>query len=103
MSVSPYERERQRLSGLPRAERFESLLEFPCQHLFKVIGAPTGLTDRIRGVMAHQGHPDGVLVERPSKGGKWLSVSVELTVTSGAELDRLYTALEGLEGVRFLL
>ena len=102
MNASRYETEKRRLAGLTRAGRFEELLDFPCNHLFKVIGAPEDLSRRVADALADEGHPDAVPVERLSKKGAYRSVSVEVKVESGAELDQLYRALERLEGVKYL-
>ncbi|MCC6747583.1 MAG: DUF493 domain-containing protein [Deltaproteobacteria bacterium] len=101
--VSPYEREAQRLAKLPRAERFEELLEFPQSYMFKVIGHTDGLCDAIRGVLAALGHPNVILVERPSAQGKYTSVTFGVPVASGKELDEAYQAFEKLPGVRYML
>lgn len=90
------------MATLPRAERFEELLDFPCEHTFKVIATPEGLEQQVRGVLSLQGQPNPVISERPSSSGRWLSLSVTVQVASGAELDRLYTTLEGLQGLKFL-
>lgn len=103
MSDSLYEMERKRLSKLTRAGRFEELLDFPCAHSFKVIGEPRGMVARLRQVLKRHEHPDALLVERRSKKGNWLAVTVEVTVQSGKELDAIYTDLEQLPGVRYLL
>jgi putative lipoic acid-binding regulatory protein len=94
--------ERARLAGLTRAGRFEELLDFPCQHLFKVIGEPAELAANVRAVLVEWKHPDAVLVERPSARGRWLSVSFEIRVSSGEEVAGIYKALERLPGVAFL-
>lgn len=103
MTNDRFEAERRRLSGLTRAGRFEELLTFPCRHQFKVIGKPASLCAGVSAVMARHHHPDAVMVERSSKGGKWLSISVEITAQSGKELDQIYASLEVLEGVKVLL
>ncbi len=102
MGNQRYEQEQKRLAALPRAQRFEELLEFPCPHAFKVIGDPDGLARRVMDVMAANGHPDATPMERSSSKGRWLSVTVEVTVQSGQELDDLYSALEKLDGVKYL-
>ena len=102
MSKPTYEEEQARLAALPRAQRFEELLDFPCEHTFKVIGAPQGLEARARALLSANGQGSPVITERPSKSGRWLSLSLTVQVTSGKELDRLYSALEGLEGMKCL-
>ncbi len=102
MSKPTYEEEKARLELLPRAERFEELLDFPCEHTFKVIGAPQALEERAQALLAAQGHAAPRISEKASKTGKYISLSITVQVTSGAELDRLYSALEGIEGLKAL-
>lgn len=102
MSHTRFEVEQRRLAGLTRANRFEELLEFPCSHEFKIIGQTEGLTARVLALFVEHGHPGAVPRERKSSQGRYLALSVEVQVTSGAELDALYTALEKLEGIRSL-
>lgn len=103
MSESEFEKERQRLSKLPRAERFEELIDFPTRHVFKVIGPRDGLSTEVRKTLAALGFKeDTILVERYSASGKHLSLTFELQVQSGAELDSIYSALERVDGVAYL-
>jgi putative lipoic acid-binding regulatory protein len=102
MADKRYEEQRVRLAGLPPARRFEELLDFPCQHLFKVIGAPENLARDLRSLLEQREHPDAVLVERPSSKGRWLAVSFEIRVQSGEELADIYEALEQVPGVTHL-
>lgn len=102
MSKPTFQEEKARLDTLPRAQRFEELIDFPCEHTFKVIATPEGLEQRVRDRLAAQGQPDPHISERPSSSGRWMSLSVTVAVASGRDLDRLYTALEGMEGVKFL-
>jgi hypothetical protein len=98
-----YEQELERLRHLPRAERFEALIEFPAQHTFKVIGRSEGFSLAVEGLLRASGHRDVLLIERPSSGGKYVSVTFSLGVESGAALDELYRTLEQLPGLRYLL
>ena len=97
-----YEQELERLSKLPRAERFEELVQFPTQHTFKVIGRSEGFSLAVEGLLRTSGHPEVLLIERPSSGGKYVSVTFTLGVESGAALDELYRALEQLPGLAYL-
>jgi len=101
--LSEFEKERERLAKLPRAERFEELIEFPTRHVFKVIGRREGLGPTVRKTLATLGFGQHVtLVERYSSSGKHLSLTFELEVSSGAQLDAIYAALEQMEGVSYL-
>lgn len=101
--TSPYEKEAERLAGLPRAERFEALIEFPAAHTFKVIGRREGLSAAVQQALEGAGHPGVCLVERASAQGRYLSLTFTLEVSSGRELDELYGILERLPGLACLL
>jgi putative lipoic acid-binding regulatory protein len=80
----------------------ESLLRFPCRFPIKAMGlAEPGFDDLVVAIVrAHA--PDlheGAVVTRPSKGGKWLSVTVTIQATSRAQLDAIYQALSDHEKV----
>jgi putative lipoic acid-binding regulatory protein len=100
--LTKYEAELERLSQLPRAERFEQLIAFPAQHLFKVIGRSRCGEDVQRALRA-LGFGEVVVAERPSAKGKYLSVTFTLEVSDGRALDRVYQALEQLPDVVYLL
>ena len=100
--MTKYEAELERLSQLPRAARFEQLLEFPSQHLFKVIGRPS-CSEGVQRTLRALGFGEVGVVERPSAKAKYLSVTFTLEVTDGRALDRVYLALEQLPGVVYLL
>lgn len=100
--LSDYDKERQRLARLPRAERFEELIDFPTRHTFKVIGPRDGLSVKVRKTLSEQGFKEVLLVERYSASGKHLSLTFELDVDSGSRLDAIYAALERVDGVSYL-
>ena len=97
-----YEAELERLSQLPRAERFDQLIAFPTEHLFKVIGRPR-CTEEVQRTLSALGFGEVVVAERPSAKGKYLSVTFTLEVADGRALDRVYQALEQLPDVVYLL
>lgn len=80
----------------------ESLLQFPCRFPIKAMGlAEEGFDDLVVAIV-RQHAPDlqeGAVVTRPSKGGKWLSVTVTIRATSRAQLDAIYQALSDHEKV----
>lgn len=100
---SRYEIEAKRLAKLPRAERFESLISFPTDHAIKIIGRTEGFSAMVKQTLVDLGYPKLVPIERPSAKGKYISLTVTVAVKSGQELDRLYTALEQLPGLSYLL
>jgi len=74
----------------------ESLLEFPCRFPIKAMGlAEPGFDDLVLTIVREH-VPDlgeGAVVTRPSKGGKWVSVTVTIEATSRSQLDAIYQAL----------
>ena len=103
MTPSKFDQEAQRLSKLPRAERFDELLDFPTEFTFKVIGRGKGFFQAVRSVLDGLGHANVILVERPSAKGRYSSVSFSLVVESGAMIDSTYRALEALPELILLL
>lgn len=85
--------------------RFDEFLEFPCMFGFKVLGiADEALVDQVMAVI--QQHTDANNYSpkvKPSSKGNYHSVSISVTVTSKAHIERLYTELGKLELVRYVL
>jgi putative lipoic acid-binding regulatory protein len=92
------------LAGLPPAERYERLIDFPTDHTFKVIGvAEQAFTDRLRAALADLGYPEVTLQPRYSSGANYVAYTVTLTVASGAAMVRIYEGLGALAGLKYLL
>lgn len=75
-----------------------TLLEFPLDFPVKVVGrGDAGFAQEILGVITqHAPEFDAATMEmRPSKEGKYLSVTCTVNVVSQAQLDELYRALSG--------
>ena len=98
-----YEKEAARLAKLPRAERFEELIDFPARHMFKLIGQRQGLSGAVRAALAKLGFTDVIFVERQSAQGRYASLTFHLQVNSGERLDAVYSTLERIPGVAYLL
>ncbi|MEO8225322.1 MAG: DUF493 domain-containing protein [Gammaproteobacteria bacterium] len=84
----------------------ESLLEFPCSFLLKVMGhnRPTFEQYVVEVVRTHAGSPAlSHVTTRPSRNARYLSVTVTFTATSRAQLDDIYRTLSVSEEVLFLL
>lgn len=103
MVASKFDQEAQRLAKLPRAERFDELLDFPSDFTFKVIGRGKGFFQSVRALLDGLGHADVILVERPSAKGRYSSVSFNLMVDNGAMIDATYCALEALPNLVLVL
>lgn len=101
--TSPYDKAAQEMAKLPRAERFDSLLDFPLDFSFKAIGLGPKFSGQVRELLDSRGHPDVILVERPSKQGRYVSITFKLHVHSGADIDAVFTALEALPDLKLIL
>jgi putative lipoic acid-binding regulatory protein len=74
----------------------ETLLEFPCDFSIKAMGLATADFDLLVAEIVRNHAPDlgeGAVKSRPSKGGKYLAVTVTITATSKKQLDCIYQDL----------
>ena len=84
----------------------ESLIPYPSEFAIKVMGdkAP-GFVEAITAIAAQFDptfDPNSVQL-RPSRGGRYLGVTVTVTATSRTQLDDLYRALSGHAMVKVVL
>lgn len=92
------------LEELSPAERFERLMTFPTAHVFKLVGtAETAFIEAVRQALGELGHVQPRLEPRYSRTGKYVSLSCELEVRSGAELAAHYDRLKQIPGIISLL
>lgn len=80
----------------------ETLLEFPCDFPIKVMGRAEPGFDELIVELVRKHAPDlneGAVRSRPSKGGKWISVTVTLRAESKAQIDAIYLDLTAHEKV----
>ncbi len=80
----------------------ETLFEFPCRFSVKAMGlAEEDFDALVAGIVRRHvpGLGEGAVTSRPSKGGKYLSVTVTFEATSKAQLDAIYQALTDHERV----
>ena len=91
---------------LPEIPPERSLIEYPSAFPIKVMGAHVaGFTEAVVAV-ARQFDPtfDAATVEsRPSKGGKYLGLTITITATSREQLDELYRTLSTHPMVKVVL
>ena len=84
----------------------ETLIEFPCDFLIKVMGE-TGedfASAMTKLIQAHEPKFDASKVEmRASSGGRFISLTCEVYVTSKAQLDSIYRALSEHPQVKYVL
>jgi uncharacterized protein len=84
------------------SETEETLLEFPCDYLLKVMGRAEPGFDSLVVELVRKHVPDlreSAVSTRPSKGGKWISVTVTLRAESKSQLDAIYLDLTAHEKV----
>ncbi len=80
----------------------ESLLEFPCDFSIKAMGKAEPGFELLIVELIRRHAPDiheGAVRSRPSKGGKWVSVTVHMRAESKAQLDAIYMELSAHEKV----
>jgi hypothetical protein len=79
-----------------------SLLTFPATLTLRAMGHnQPGFAERVLAALqtCQPALTEAALQARPSREDKYLAVSITLTVHSQAELDALYSALRGVEGL----
>ena len=82
----------------------EELWQFPCQFTFKAMTlAIDGIENNI--VSAIQAHAPGnyAPVIKESAGGKYISVTVSIYITSKEQVDAIYRDVHAINGVKMLL
>ena len=80
--------------------------KFPCRVPIKVMGRDqSGFADRVLGIV--QQHAEGVgsddVSSRSSSGGKFVSVTIEVTAQSREQLETIYQQLHASEDVLWTL
>ncbi|MEL7023204.1 MAG: DUF493 domain-containing protein [Pseudomonadota bacterium] len=78
------------------SERDEELIDFPTEFPVKIMGRNTDqfVAHAEALVVQHtEGKPPRAVSSRPSSNGRFLSVTVEITATSRAQLDAIYQSL----------
>jgi putative lipoic acid-binding regulatory protein len=84
------------------SDETETLFEFPCDYPIKVMGRMEPGFDSLVVELVRRHAPDlkeGAVSSRPSKGGKWVSVTVTLRAESKSQLDAIYLDLTAHEKV----
>ncbi len=84
----------------------QSLIEYPSAFPIKVMGTQSeGFVDAIVAVARHfdPAFDDATVETRPSKGGKYLGVTITVTATSREQLDELYRTLSTHPMVKVVL
>lgn len=83
-----------------------TVLSFPCQFPIKIVGK-AGLAfegEVMRIIRTHVADlGEGAIEEHPSKGGKYLAMTVTIMATSQVQLDAIYTELSASSQVIMVL
>ncbi|WP_028862466.1 DUF493 family protein YbeD [Psychromonas aquimarina] len=84
--------------------KFDELLEFPCTFAFKVMGVadPKMMLDVIAVIQKHAPGDYSPKV-KPSSKGTYHSLTIPVSVTSKEHIEAIYTDLNNLELVRYIL
>ena len=80
----------------------ESLMKFPCSFPIKAMGKSTDDFDLLIVKIVRRHHPDiseGAVKTRPSREGKYISVTVTIEAQSKEQLDNIYLDLTAHERV----
>jgi uncharacterized protein len=77
-----------------------TLIQFPCRFPLKIMGpaVPEFTEEVVRIVERHvPGTPDSAYSSRPSRGGRYLAITVVVEARSQVQLDALYRELTACE------
>ena len=83
-------------------EQHPSLMTYPCDFSIKAMGKAEPDFDLLVYELVRRHVPDiheGAIRSRPSKGGKWVSVTVTIRAQSQDQLDAIYMDLSAHEKV----
>jgi putative lipoic acid-binding regulatory protein len=83
---------------------FDELLDFPCVFAFKVmcIAGPAVMEEVISVIQKHA-PGDYAPTAKPSSKGTYQSISIPVTVDSKELIETIYTELNKLESVKYIL
>lgn len=83
---------------------FDELLEFPCVFAFKVMGiASPELMNDVVAVIQKNAPGDYAPTVKPSSKGTYHALNVPVTVNSKEQIESIYSQLNQLESVRYIL
>lgn len=84
--------------------KFDELLEFPCNFTFKVMGVTDPrLVEDVLSVIQKHAPGDYSPKITPSSKGNYQSLSIPVIVTDKTHIEAIYTELNKLELVRYIL
>ena len=83
---------------------FDELLDFPCVFAFKVMSvAGPEIVEEVISVIQKHAPGDYAPKTKPSSKGTYQSISVPVTVDSKQLIETIYTELDKLESVKYIL
>ena len=84
--------------------KFDELLEFPCNFAFKIMGVaePLMIEDVLNVIQKHAPGDYSPKIT-PSSKGNYQSLTIPVIVTSKEHIETIYTELNTLERVRYIL
>lgn len=89
---------------MPLNTKFDELLEFPCSLSFKVMGvADPQLIPDVLTVIQAISPGDYAPTVKPSSKGTYHSLSIPVIVNSKEQIEAIYSALNKLDLVRYIL
>jgi len=84
-----------------------SLLDYPCDYVFKAFGAVEPEGSFLQSVLSVVRNiipvPLDAVKSRVSSGGNYLCVSIVVRLENEEQRSRIYVALQGVDGLKFLL
>lgn len=84
--------------------KFDELLEFPCSFAFKVMGiADPQMTLDVLSVIQKHAPGDYSPKVKPSSKGTYQSLTIPVMVSSKEHIETIYSELNNLELVRYIL
>ena len=89
---------------MPLNTKFDELLEFPCNFSFKIMGvAEQQMIEDVLTVIQKNAPGDYSPKVKASSKGNYHSLTIPVIVTSKEHIETIYTELNTLERVRYIL
>jgi len=89
------------------SEKWDLLLDFPCDHVFKVFACGENRDEFTRQVHGAVNRITSVPLDavkvKDSSGGRYCCVSVVVRVVNSTQVISIYSELKSLDGIKYLL
>lgn len=76
-------------------------LDYPCTYPYKLICRPDAV-ETVRGCVLRTLGPQAQVLDvhqRASKNGKYIALTISITASSAAQIESVYAALRGVDGI----